>query len=87
MLTGKKNDKVFRKVFNSIILVMPTTGRQWMKNNIFKKLVSERMFDDLSSPTINEIHAKLLISSEKNKLTLLILDDVGAMLSASFKQI
>ena len=80
MLTGRKKDKVFRKVFNNVILVMPSTSRNSMKNNIFKKHVEERMFDELDYKTINTIHKQLLHSSEENESTLLILDDVGAML-------
>jgi DNA replication protein DnaC len=80
MLTGRKKDKVFRKVFNNVVLVMPTTSRNSMKNNIFKKHIEERMFDELDYKTINTIHKQLLNSSEENESTLLILDDVGAML-------
>lgn len=80
MLTGKKKDKVFRKVFNNVILVMPTTSRQSMKNNIFKKHDPSKMYEEFNSPTINEIHASLLESSAEGDSTLLILDDVGAML-------
>ena len=80
MLTGRKKDKVFRKVFNNVILVMPTTSRQSMKNNIFKKHTPEKMYDELNGSTINDIHFKLLHSSSENDSTLLILDDVGAML-------
>jgi len=80
MLTGRKKDKVFRKVFNNVILVMPSTSRNSMKNNIFKKHTEDKMFDELNSATINTIHDKLLHSSTENESTLLILDDVGAML-------
>jgi hypothetical protein len=80
MLTGRKKDKVFRKVFNNVVLVMPTTSRNSMKKNIFKAHVPERMFDELDYKTINTIHKQLLHSSEENESTLLILDDVGAML-------
>ena len=80
MLTGRKKDKVFRKVFNNVVLVMPTTSRNSMKNNIFKKHIEERMFDELDYKTINTIHKQLLNSSSENESTLLILDDVGAML-------
>ena len=54
-----------------------------MKNNIFKKHTDDKMFDELDSATINTIHAKLLHSSTENESTLLILDDVGAMLKRS----
>ena len=62
---------------------MPSTSRNSMKNNIFKKHTDDKMFDELDSATINTIHAKLLHSSTENESTLLILDDVGAMLKRS----
>ena len=80
MLTRRKKDKVFRKVFNNILVVMPTSSRNSMKNNIFKKHTPDKLYDELDYKTINDIHNKLLHSSSENETTLLILDDVGAML-------
>jgi AAA15 family ATPase/GTPase len=36
-LTGKKDRKVFRNVFDHVLLVMPSSSRNSMKKNIFKK--------------------------------------------------
>ena len=83
MLTGRKKDKVFQKVFNHVVVVMPSTSRQSMKNNIFKKHTPEKLYDELNNSTINEIYHKLLTSSEEKETTLLILDDVGAVLKKS----
>ena len=80
MLTGRKKDKVFQKVFNNVVVVMPSTSRQSMKNNIFKKHTPDKLYDELTSATINDIYEKLLNSSEEKESTLLILDDVGAVL-------
>ena len=79
-LTGKKDKKVFRKVFNNIFLVMPRSSRESMKKNIFKKYHEDKMFDSLTLETINTIYNKLEESTAEKYTTLLILDDVGASL-------
>lgn len=80
LLTGKKKDKVFRKVFDHILLVMPTCSRQSMRKNIFKDHDEDKMYNSLTLGSINDIYNKLQISTEDKKSTLLILDDVGASL-------
>jgi KaiC/GvpD/RAD55 family RecA-like ATPase len=77
-LTGKKDKKVFRKVFDHILLVMPSTSRGSMKKNIFEKHPADKMFEELDASAINNIHERLLKSSAEKEKTLLILDDVGA---------
>jgi len=79
-LEGKKKNKVFRKCFNNILLVMPPSSIKSMKNNIFKKHDEDKIYDELSITTINDIYNKLNIYSEDNENTLLIMDDVGASL-------
>jgi DNA replication protein DnaC len=80
MLKGKGKQKIFRKCFNHILLVMPTSSRESMKDNIFKNLSEEKMYDELDLDSINSIYDKLLDSSAEKESTLLILDDVGASL-------
>ena len=79
-LTGKKENRVFRKVFNNVIAVMPTSSRESMKDNIFKKHPEDKLYEELNNSTINEIYNKLKIASAEKETTLLILDDVGASL-------
>jgi hypothetical protein len=79
-LTGKKDRKVFRNVFDHILLIMPESFRDSMKKNIFKKHDEDEMFDELDYGTLSTIHERLLKSSSENENTLLILDDVGASL-------
>ena len=79
-LTGKSENKVFRKVFNHVLVVMPTSSRQSMKKNIFKNHDAGKMWDDLDYKTIMSIYERLEDSSEQKETTLLILDDVGASL-------
>ena len=79
-LTGKKENRVFRKVFNNVVVVMPSSSRESMKNNIFKKHHEDKLYEELNYSTINKIYQNLLISSAEKETTLLILDDVGASL-------
>ena len=79
-LSSKGKNKIFRKCFNHILLVMPESSRKSMKKNILEKHVSDKMFEELTYSTISTIYEKLLKSSGDNENTLLILDDVGASL-------
>lgn len=74
------NSKIFKKTFHNIYVVMPTSSRESMKNNIFKKHSENKLFDELTLSTIQEIYKNLLKNSEDNESSLLILDDVGAVL-------
>jgi hypothetical protein len=79
-LTGKRDKKIFRKVFDNVVLVMPSTSRQSIKKNPFKDHPEDKMYEDLDLSTINTIYDNLITSSENNETTFLILDDVGASL-------
>ena len=75
---GKK--KIFRKVFDHVLVVMPSSSRNSMKDNVFKNHPEDKMFDELDHPTTTTIYNMLLYESEEKETTLLILDDVGASL-------
>ena len=79
-LTGKGKNKVFRKVFDNIILVMPESSRNSLKKNIFENHDPTKMFEELTIDSINNIYNMLLKNSKEKEKTLLILDDVGASL-------
>jgi KaiC/GvpD/RAD55 family RecA-like ATPase len=79
-LTGKGKEKIFRKVFDHVLLVMPTSSRNSIKKNPFEKHDAEKMFEDLDYDTIENIYERLKKSSEEGETTLLILDDVGSSL-------
>ena len=79
-LSGKKHNKIFRKCFNNVLLVMPTASIESMKNNIFKKHHEDKMYNELNYTTINDIYNKLNSYSSEKENTLLIMDDVGASL-------
>lgn len=79
-LSGKGDNKVFRKVFSNILLVMPETSRNSMKKNLFKDHPEEKLYEELNHKTIHDIYDKLNEYSKENETSLLILDDVGASL-------
>ncbi len=79
-LKGRGKNKIFRKCFDNILLVMPQSSRESMKDNLFKNHPEEKMFEELNNETINNIYSKLHASTSNNENTLLILDDVGASL-------
>lgn len=85
-LTGKKDKKVFRKVFNNVVVVMPSSSRNSLNNNIFEKHHPEKMFEEMDFETIETIYNNLLSSSAEGENTLLILDDVGASMKANYIQ-
>ncbi len=79
-LSGRGKNKVFRKCFNHILLVMPESSRKSMKENIFQNHPEDKMYEELNMESINSIYEKLLNSTAEDENTLLILDDVGASL-------
>jgi hypothetical protein len=81
-LTGKGENKVYRKCFNNILLTMPEQSRASLKNNIFENHPASKMFNELTLETISDIYEQLekAVSHDPPKNTLLILDDVGASL-------
>jgi KaiC/GvpD/RAD55 family RecA-like ATPase len=79
-LTATGKSRIFKKVFNNILLVMPTSSRNSLKKNIFSNLPEEKTYEDLSVSSITDIYNHLEEYSADNENTLLILDDVGASL-------
>ena len=72
--------KVFKKMYHKVVVVMPSSSRNSMKKNPFKKHLPERLFEELDLSTITTIYNNLLESSEAKETTLLLLDDIGASL-------
>ena len=82
-LTAKGANKIYRKCFDNILLVMPTHSRNSLKNNIFEHHSEDKMYEELNIESITDIHNKLKMYSAEEENTLLILDDVGASLKDS----
>ena len=81
-LTGKGKNKVYRKCFNHVYVIMPTSSRESMQKNPFQKHDPEKLYDELTFDIIEEIYNKLLNSSSEKENSLLILDDVTASLKS-----
>lgn len=79
-LTGKGKNQIFRKVFDNVYLVMPTTSRNSMSKNIFEKHDQDKMFDELDLANTDHIYNQLLKNSEEKETSLLLLDDIAASL-------
>jgi ABC-type multidrug transport system ATPase subunit len=80
LLAGKEKDKVFRKVFDNLYLMMPSSSRHSMKKYIFKNHDEGKMYDELTLSNLTEIYDKLEKSTLDDESSSLILDDVGASL-------
>lgn len=79
-LTNTK-PKIWRKQFESIIVVMPTQSRNSLKNNIFDKYIdADCLFDNLTEETVDLITEKVEHNAQIGIRTLIILDDVASQL-------
>ena len=81
-LSGKGKKKVLRKSFNNVIVVMPSSSRNSMKKNIFENHDKNKLFETLDYETISKIKNMLHASTANDENSLLILDDIGAVLKS-----
>ena len=84
-LIAKKNNRVYRKVFDKIILVMPSNSRKSIKNNPFDDLPEDQVFESFNDSVIGKIKEIRESFDDKkkkkrNRNQLLILDDITAYL-------
>lgn len=91
MLTMKGENKIYKKVFNKILLVMPKNSRSSIKNNPFEDLPSDQVFDEMGPAVLKKIEDVREEFNELNKKKprvrnqLLILDDITAYLKDNSK--
>jgi hypothetical protein len=71
---------IFKKCFHHVLVIMPRSSIKSMKSNPFKDHPEDKMYDELTFESFEDIMKKLALSSEENESTLLIMDDVGASL-------
>jgi hypothetical protein len=84
-LTGKGENRVWRKSYNHIILVMPLTSRRSLKDINFDEILPpDQVYDDLED--LDNIYNQLMGFSEKNESTLLLIDDMQAYFKEKSKQ-
>ena len=56
LLINMLNDKkIYRKVFSQILVCMPKSSRQSLKNNIFDVLPPDQLFDELDEGILTKI--------------------------------
>lgn len=85
MLTSRGKDRVWRKSFNHIILVMPPSSMASMKDINFNELLpQDQIYPDLEN--LDEIYERITQYTCEEESTLLIIDDQQAYFKDKFKQ-
>ena len=85
-LKSKKENRVYRKVFDKILLVMPNNSRKSIKNNPLDDLPEDQQFENMGPDVIQKIESIREEFDEEDKKKkrsrnqLLILDDITAYL-------
>lgn len=80
-----KKPKIWRKVFDNIIVVMPQSSRNSLQKNIFDDYLDQNnIYNQLDINNIDEIIDKIESNSNDNESTLLILDDVASALKNKY---
>ena len=74
-----KSKHALKKIYNKIILFMPSASRSSVKTDVFNKLPEGQIYDELSYENLNEAF-NIFKSMEKNESKCLILDDMSAYL-------
>lgn len=83
-LTAKK-PKIWRKVFDNIVVVMPESSRNSLQQNIFDEyLQPHNLYSSLDTQNIDEIIQKIESNANDDETTLLILDDVASALKNKY---
>ena len=83
LCTAKPPNKVYRGVFDQIILCMPEHSRNSMETDAFQGIDKRKVFDELNDKTIQQIFSQVEKFSKQGEQTLLILDDQASFLKAS----
>jgi len=80
ILSQQGENKIYHKAFHRIYVIMPSQSRNSLKNNIFKKHAPSRLFDELTLSNLQTIYDEVEQNSLDGKSSLIIYDDVGAVL-------
>ena len=73
-----ENKEILRKVFHRIYVFQPSPSRSSMKNDIFGKLPSDQLFNELNFENLDLVMDEIEATSDLN--IAIIFDDVGASL-------
>ena len=55
MLTSEKENRIYREVFDKILLVMPSNSRRSMKDDPFDDLPPDQLFDEFNDDVIEKV--------------------------------
>ncbi len=80
MLSQKGKDKIYYKCFDFVYVIMPSQSRASLKKNIFEKHDPTRLYDDLTIESLQKIYDAVEENSTNKKTSLIVYDDVGAVL-------
>lgn len=80
LFKGSGKQKLFKKCFENIFLVMPPNSRKSFADPIFDKLNNENVYDELTEEHLKEIQGKISEDSKEGYKSILILDDVTSAL-------
>lgn len=75
ILTQKGKDKIYRGVFNTIYLIIPSHSLASIKSNVFRDHPSDQVYNELSIPTLQSIKAKISADAEQGFTSLIVIDD------------
>jgi hypothetical protein len=85
-LSMKKENRVYRRVYDRILLVMPSNSRKSLKNNPLDDLPDDQLFENMDHTVIDKIKEirsdfdELDKKKKRSRRQLLILDDITAYL-------
>ena len=80
LLTEKKENRAFYKVFHNVFFIIPPNSRSSVQNKLFTNHPQDKIFDELNPEVLNGIHHILQHESAEGNASLLILDDVTSAL-------
>ena len=80
LLQTKKPLKLYYKTFHNIIYVCPNHSRRSLKKNPFDDLADDKIYDDLTLESLEQIYEQIQEYSEDDENTLLYVDDCSSSL-------
>ena len=82
-LMTQKEPKIYRKTHHHVIIMMPANSIGSLKNNPFKCLPPENIYNELTDQSINMVYNNIDKASSADEKTLLFIDDMTADLKKS----
>ena len=79
----QKKPNIYRKTHHHILVMMPENSINSLKDNPFKKLPEDNIFNELNDSTISEVYNKIESYSHDDEKTILFIDDMTASLKAT----